>query len=38
MKSKTDTKLSVIKEILRLKKLPQSAKIVLKIQKLQQKL
>lgn len=38
MKSKTDTKLSVIKEILRLKKLPQSSKIVLKIQKLQQKL
>lgn len=38
MKSKTDTKPSVIKEILRLKKLPQSSKIVLKIQKLQQKL
>ena len=38
MKSKTDTRPSVIKEILILKKLPQSSKIVLKIQKLQQKL
>ena len=33
MKSKIDDKPSVIKEILRLKKLPQSPKILLKIQK-----
>jgi len=38
MKSKTDDKQKVILEILRLKKLPQSAKVLLKIQKLQQKL
>jgi hypothetical protein len=38
MKSKIDDKPSVIKEILRLKKLPQSPKILLKIQKLQQRL
>jgi hypothetical protein len=38
MKSKPDDKPSIIIEILRLKKLPQSAKILLKIKKLQQML
>ncbi len=38
MKSKPEVKNNVIAEILRLKKLPQSAKVLLKIKKLQQKL
>tara|TARA_R110002072_G_scaffold49985_2_gene135331 strand:+ start:194 stop:310 length:117 start_codon:yes stop_codon:yes gene_type:complete len=38
MKSKADQKNNIISEILRLKKLPQSAKVLLKIKKLQQKL
>tara|TARA_R110000796_G_scaffold60061_3_gene138644 strand:+ start:1577 stop:1693 length:117 start_codon:yes stop_codon:yes gene_type:complete len=36
MKSKENDKPSVVKEILRLKKLPQSARVILKIKKLQQ--
>ena len=38
MKSKDDNRAAVILEILRLKKLPQSAKIILKIKKIQQML
>ena len=38
MKSETNDKPSIIIEILRLKKLPQSAKVLLKIKKLQQML
>jgi len=38
MKSKNIKKLNTITEILRLKKLPQSAKVLLKIKKLQQML
>ena len=38
MKSKPEQKNNVIAEILRLKKLPQSAKVLFKIKKLQQKL
>jgi|TARA_B110000967_G_C18683932_1_gene459534 hypothetical protein len=38
MKSKDDNRAALILEILRLKKLPQSAKIILKIKKIQQML
>ena len=38
MKSKDDNRAALILEILRLKKLPQSEKIILKIKKIQQML
>jgi|TARA_R110000803_G_C11873959_1_gene308813 hypothetical protein len=38
MKSKDDNRAALILEIIRLKKLPQSAKIILKIKKIQQML
>jgi len=38
MKSKENNRAALILEILKLKKLPQSSKILLKIQKLQQRL